>query len=50
MTVAMLIFQNAFQYGKMGYASCIAWCLFIVIMIFTGIIEFTQNKWVFYDN
>ena len=49
-TVAMLIFQNAFQYGKMGYASCIAWCLFIVIMIFTSIIEFTQNKWVFYDN
>ena len=33
-TVAMLIFQNAFQYGKMGYASCIAWCLFIVIMDF----------------
>ncbi len=49
-TVAMLIFQNAFQYGKMGYASCIAWCLFVVIMIFTGIIEVTQKKWVFYDN
>lgn len=50
LTVAMIIFRNAFQYGKMGYASCIAWCLFIVIMIFTGIINATQKKWVFYDN
>ncbi len=50
LTVAMVIFRNAFQYGKMGYASCIAWCLFIVIMIFTGIINATQKKWVFYDN
>lgn len=49
-TVSMVIFQNAFQYGKMGYASCIAWCLFVVIMIFTGIINLTQKHWVFYDN
>lgn len=49
-TVSMLVFQNAFQYGKMGYASCIAWTLFIVIMIFTAIIQTTQHKWVFYDN
>lgn len=49
-TVSMAIFKNAFQYGKMGYASCIAWCLFVVIMIFTGIINKTQKHWVFYDN
>ncbi len=50
LTVAMLIFRNAFEYGKMGYASCIAWCLFIVIMIVTGIIQTTQKKWVFYND
>lgn len=50
LTVAMLIFRNAFEYGKMGYASCIAWCLFVVIMIVTGIIQTTQKKWVFYND
>lgn len=49
-TVSMAIFKNAFQYGKMGYAACIAWCLFVVIMIFTGIINWSQKHWVFYDN
>jgi ABC-type sugar transport systems, permease components len=49
-TVNMLLFRNAFQYGKMGYASMIAWCLFIVVMIVTLIIQRTSNKWVFYDN
>lgn len=50
LTVSMQIFRNAFEYGRMGYASCIAWCLFIVIMIVTGIIQSTQNKWVFYND
>lgn len=49
-TVAMIIFQNAFQYGKMGYASSIAWCLFIVIMAATAIIQVSSKKWVFYDD
>lgn len=49
-TVAMIIFQNAFQYGRMGYASSIAWCLFVVIMVITMIIQSTSKKWVFYDD
>lgn len=49
-TVAMIIFQNAFQYGRMGYASSVAWCLFIVIMVVTLLIQSTAKKWVFYDN
>lgn len=49
-TVAMVIFQNAFQYSRMGYASCVAWCLFVVIMVITVIIQQSSKKWVFYDN
>lgn len=49
-TVAMLIFQNAFEYGKMGYASCVAWCLFILIMAVTLLVHLSSKKWVFYDN
>jgi multiple sugar transport system permease protein len=49
-TVAMYLFTNAFEYGKMGYGATIAWCLFIVIMFFTLIIYRSSKKWVFYDN
>jgi len=49
-TVSMSIFKNAFQYGRMGYASCVAWCLFVIIMLFTLIINWSQKYWVFYDN
>jgi multiple sugar transport system permease protein len=49
-TVAMVVFQNAFQYGRMGYASCVAWSLFVVIMAFTLVFQWSSKKWVFYDD
>ena len=49
-TVSMVIFQNAFHYSIMGYASAVAWCFFVVIMVITVIIQKSSKKWVFYDN
>lgn len=49
-TVSMYLFSHAFEYGKMGYGSTIAWCLFIIIMFFTLVIQGSSRKWVFYDN
>lgn len=49
-TVSMHLFTNAFEYGKMGYASMLAWCLFVIIMVITLIIQKSSNKWVFYDS
>jgi ABC-type sugar transport system permease subunit len=49
-TVSMHLFKNAFEYGKMGYASMLAWCLFVIIMTITLIIQKTSNKWVFYES
>lgn len=49
-TVAMHLFNNAFKYGRMGYASMNAWGLFIVIMALTLLIQKTSDKWVFYDS
>lgn len=49
-TVAMYLFSNAFEYGKMGYAATIAWCLFLLIMAITLIIQGSSKRWVFYDN
>ena len=49
-TVSMYLFSNAFEYGKMGYGSTIAWCLFVIIMFFTLVIQRSSKNWVFYDN
>ena len=50
LTVSLFIFRNAFEYGKMGYASSVAWMLFIAIMALVLTIQATQKKWVFYGD
>jgi oligogalacturonide transport system permease protein len=47
---SMYIYDNAFKYFNMGYASAASWVLFIIIMVVTGILFATQNKWVFYSD
>lgn len=49
-TVSMHLFTNAFEYGKMGYASMLAWCLFVIIMAVTLVIQKSSHTWVFYDS
>ena len=46
-TLAFYIYENAFGWFKMGYASTIAIVLFIVIMIITIIQWKIRNRWVF---
>jgi multiple sugar transport system permease protein len=43
----LYLYQNAFQYLKMGYASALAWILFIIIMAVT-ILQMRTSKWVYY--
>lgn len=43
------LYREAFQRSNMGYASALAWILFIIIVIFSAIILRTQNKWVYYE-
>ncbi len=43
------LYQNAFSYGKMGYASAMAWILFAVIASITLIQWRLQKHWVFYE-
>jgi multiple sugar transport system permease protein len=43
------LFNNAFRYGHMGYASAMAWALFAIVLILT-IIQFRiSKKWVHYE-
>lgn len=48
-TAAMHLYNNGFLYGKMGYASMMAWSIFSVIMVITFIVVSTSKHWVFYD-
>ncbi len=43
------LYREAFQRSNMGYASALAWILFIIIVVFSAIILRTQNKWVYYE-
>jgi multiple sugar transport system permease protein len=43
------LYQNAFAFGKMGYASAMAWILFVLIATVTFIQWKLQRLWVFYD-
>jgi len=46
---ALYLFRNAFNYLKMGYASAMAWILFLIVLVLTLIQFKLANKWVFYE-
>lgn len=46
--LSLYIYDQAFTYRRMGYASAISWVMFIVIMVFTVIILRSSRKWTFY--
>ncbi|MCE5198963.1 MAG: extracellular solute-binding protein [Armatimonadota bacterium] len=50
MVPVLYLFSNAFNYFKMGYASAIAWLLFVVILILTLFHLKVAKKWVYYEN
>ena len=45
---SMYLYRNAFTYFKMGYASALAWLLFILIVTCTILIFRTSARWVYY--
>jgi len=45
----LYLYRQAFQYFDMGYASALAWVLFIVILLLTIIIFKTGRFWVYYE-
>ncbi|MEK3888115.1 carbohydrate ABC transporter permease [Bacillus sp. FSL K6-3431] len=45
----MYLYDNGFKFFKMGYASAMAWILFIIIMALTAVIFMTSKRWVHYQ-
>jgi multiple sugar transport system permease protein len=46
--VVQQVVQNAFNYGRMGYASAMSWALFAVILTVTAVQLRLQKRWVVY--
>ncbi|MDO4259738.1 MAG: sugar ABC transporter permease [Actinomycetaceae bacterium] len=47
--MVLYLYRNGFSFDKLGYASSLAWVLFVVVMLLTAL-QFTQQKrWVNYD-
>lgn len=46
----LYLYNNAFKYQKMGYASALAWILFVIILLLTMLVFKSSDMWVFYDN
>jgi multiple sugar transport system permease protein len=45
----LYLFNNAFRYGRMGYASALAWVLFLIVMILTLLVFRSSSTWVYYE-
>lgn len=44
------LYQNAFTFGNLGYASAMAWILFLIIGFITFVQLRLQRRWVFYND
>lgn len=45
----LYLYRNAFEYFRMGYASALAWVLFIYILVLTLLLFRLSNLWVYYE-
>lgn len=45
---ALYMFRRCWKYMDMGYGSAMAWVLFVIVMVSTGLIFRTQKRWVHY--
>jgi multiple sugar transport system permease protein len=46
---ALYLFNRAWRYGDMGYASAMAWILFVIVVVITAGLFRSQKRWVHYD-
>ncbi len=47
--LSLFVYRTAFTYYDLGYASAIAWVLFMIVLVITIIQWVGQKKWVYYN-
>ena len=45
----LYLYQNAFRFLDMGYASAMAWVLFVIILVLTLLVFRSSEYWVHYE-
>ncbi len=45
----LYLYNNAFRYLRMGYASALAWILFIIVLVLTLLVFRSSAMWVYYE-
>ena len=45
----MYLYDNAFKYLKMGYASALAWVLLLIVLALTALTAWSGKRWVHYQ-
>jgi multiple sugar transport system permease protein len=46
----LYLYENAFEYFKMGYAAALAWALFLAIFLVTVLLFWSARFWVYYED
>jgi multiple sugar transport system permease protein len=47
--LVLYIYQNGFQYFRMGYAALLSWVLFLIVLILTLVQFAFARRWVYYE-
>jgi len=50
MMIVLYLYNNAFKYFQMGYASGMAWILFAMILLLTVLVFKSSSMWVYYES
>jgi multiple sugar transport system permease protein len=45
----LYLYRQAFQFDNMGYASAMAWVLFLIVLALTAVVIRTSRRWVYYE-
>jgi multiple sugar transport system permease protein len=45
----LYLYRQAFEFHNMGYASAMAWVLFVLVLLLTGIVIRSSRRWVYYE-
>jgi multiple sugar transport system permease protein len=48
MMLSLYVFLSAFKYLEMGYASAIAWTMFVLVVLVTWALFRSSRYWVYY--
>jgi multiple sugar transport system permease protein len=45
----LYLYQNAFKFFDMGYASAMAWILLVIVLVLTMLVFRSSGFWVYYE-